>query len=76
MLIAEMEIPPNTPPDGPVREPGAPPIPLHEPDPDSAPSERRTSGRLQPEGISLGLADTDEAIEMGRCRQRRSASSP
>ena len=37
-----LERPPDEPPDGPLREPGAPPIPLHEPDPDPAPSERRT----------------------------------
>jgi hypothetical protein len=38
---AELEIPPDTAPDGPVQEPGAPPIPLHEPDPDTDPAQRR-----------------------------------
>jgi hypothetical protein len=41
-ITAGLETPPDTPPDGPVREPAAPHIPLHEPDPDEAPSERRT----------------------------------
>jgi hypothetical protein len=34
--------PPGTPPEDPVEEPGTPPIPLHEPDPDTDPAERRT----------------------------------
>ncbi len=40
-LIETLETPPNVPPDGPVREPGAPPIPLHEPERDPDPAERR-----------------------------------
>ena len=41
-ITAGPETPPGIPPDDPVQEPGRPPIPLHEPDPDTAPSERRT----------------------------------
>jgi hypothetical protein len=41
--ISEPKTPPGTPSDDPVEEPGTPPIPLHEPDPDTAPSERRTA---------------------------------
>lgn len=40
-VTAELETPPDTPHESPVRDPGGPPVPLHEPDPDPAPSERR-----------------------------------
>ena len=42
LFTAMLETPPDTPPDGPLPEPGMPPVPLHEPGPDQAPSERRT----------------------------------
>jgi hypothetical protein len=42
-ITADPETPPGTLPDDPVQEPGTPPIPLHEPDPDTAPAERRTA---------------------------------
>jgi hypothetical protein len=42
MPIDLTETPPGSPPDDPVEEPGAPPIPLHEPDPDLDPAKRRT----------------------------------
>ena len=47
-IIAEPETPSRIPPDGPLQEPGTPPIPLHEPDPDTAPAERRTISEAPP----------------------------